>query len=282
MQRIGRAALVLLMMVGALVLLSGGWLAQRRLSRAALAAELAAADSATRKRAAWRVAERQDQSQAHQLAAILDRAGEADPDVREALVHSLGLMREPLHFATAARVAELDESGYVRQAAWLAAARLDPERLRTFVADRPPPHDSWDRIGQAVGRLTAGDAAGVSALIEVAASGPPDARQHATHLIQTRLAPLLELAGQWPLAPPSLEQGHWPAKFLLELSQRCQRIDLDALARRALRLEESARRLRRDIGRITHGRERLARLLFGRYDDPSVRPVGPPWPKADE
>ncbi len=64
------------------------------------------------------------------MASRLADGGEALADVREAFVYSLGQHEQTRHFDIVADLALADPSGYVRQSAWLAAARIAPHRFR--------------------------------------------------------------------------------------------------------------------------------------------------------
>jgi hypothetical protein len=260
--RLSRAVLLAALGLVPVVALSG-YLLDRQSSQRRVR-QLHAADPQLRRAAAWALAERPDRRGELELARRLDLESETDADVREAMVHTLGQLGNPQHFGPVIRAAEFDESGFVRQAAWLSAALLDAVRFRDFIADRPPARDAWDRVGLAQARLAVGDVSAVSDLLELAADGPPEPRALAMRAIERQLAPLLELAGRWPLDAPDRASGEWPVKFLIELRRRCQELDLAALSARIRQLDHEARRLRRDIGRVIGGRERLVRLLFGR------------------
>jgi hypothetical protein len=223
---------------------------------------LRSADPSTRKQAAWRIVERPDPL----LAAYLVEGvlgAESDPDVREAFVYSLGKLADPHNFAAIEIAIDSDPSGYVRAAAWLAAARCDPEHFRTLVTTRSPPTAVWDRIGQGQGWLLIGNVRGVEDLLRQAVEGDAPQRQVCARALSHWLRPLLDAAGRWPIDAQVSPGQSWPPDLVSEVKRRCTVLDLQAIADDTRRLSESARRVGRNVRRLTRARDLLAGLLFG-------------------
>jgi hypothetical protein len=105
-------------------------------TRTQLARQLADPDPQQRKRGAWRIADPQTPAWPRQ--ALLDRlAAEPVADVRESLVYALGMRGAGDADAVAAvrGVVVGDADGYVRQAAWLALARVDVDGFWRLAAE---------------------------------------------------------------------------------------------------------------------------------------------------
>ena len=133
------------------------------------------------------------------IARVLAQQGEPDPAVRESCVHALGRHGQLADFDIAANIVQNDPDPYVRQVAWVAAARLDPERFRGLAGQTPGGDDPWDQIGRAGAWLEIGDVRGVDELLHWAAEGDPHQRRVASLALYRGVAPLLEAVGRWPI-----------------------------------------------------------------------------------
>ena len=262
MQR--RAQLVLSVSCLAMVALSivvFSRVARIRRSRADILIKLRSDDLQDRKQAAWRTVKRRDPA----AIAILTKAvtgDEPDDNVREAYVYALGKIGDPRHFAAVESAINSDSSGYVRAAAWLAAARIDPDHFQNLAENRDATADVWDRLGLAQGGLFLGDARGVDDLLHLATAGNDAQRQVASRALYKWIRPLLETAGRWPLKADVEEGQTWSPEFVRDIEQRCAPLDLQAISDRARRNRRETYRVRRYVDRITRARNHLADFLF--------------------
>lgn len=257
--------LALLAIIAVAVFVVQPWLrGQIRAQRArTLLQSLDSPDPQERKRAAWQVAERVQTTVADKrlIPRLRDRM-ESDPDVRESFVYALGRLGRRSDAPVLAQVARQDPSGYVRQAAWLAFARVDAEQFRDTAAQTAA-RDEWDRLGLAEGRLSVGETRAVGDLLDFAESGDAAQRVIAARSLQKGLRPLLETAGRWPVNVSARPGEPWPAEFVAEIRQRCAALDLQHIFDDSRRHIDDAHELRRKIGRVTGARERVRRLLYG-------------------
>lgn len=219
-------------------------------------------DPASRKLGAWLAAGDHIPEALRYIAMQLHDRREPDANVRESYVYALGRSGDPALLNLVAAAAASDASAYVRQAAWLAAARLDPQRFQVL-ASRPADHDEpWDQIGRACAWLETGDIRGVDELLRWAVDGTPQQRPVAARALSRSLAPLLDAAGRWPIQFTIEEGQPWPAPLVNEIRQRCQELDLQTIADDTRPHVAHAAPARRNVVRLTHTRARLARLLF--------------------
>ncbi len=219
-------------------------------------------DREQRKQAAWAAIERPAPAlQEFMVRGIL--GDEPDDGVREAYVYALGNLRDQRHFAAIETAIDTDLSGYVRSAAWLAAARVDPEHFATLADRRSAPRDPWDRLGVAQGRLMLGDVQDVPELFEQARTGGEAHRHIASRALERWLRPLLDAAGRWPANAADNAGQIWPAEFVDEIERRCATLDLQAVADDTHQHDQAAAGVRRYIMRIYGAREGLISLLFG-------------------
>jgi len=230
--------------------------------RAGIERALRDPDPQVRKQGAWELIEHPDPSLLRSLTAGILGA-ERDPNVREAYVYTLGRVGDPQYFAAIESAIDLDPSGYVRAAAWLAAARLDPHHFRTLAATRPA-HSAWDRIGLLQAELYLGQMSGVGELLDWARRGDAAQRQVACRALFKWLRPLLEAVGRWPLEADVREGREWPTGLIAEIERRCAGLALQELADDARQHAATAARVQRNVGRLTRARDGLAGLLFGR------------------
>jgi len=214
-----------------------------------------------RKQAAWAVIERPDPSlETFMVRGVMGE--EPDPDVREAYVYTLGRLSRPRNFAAIESAIDVEPSGYVRAAAWLAAARCDRQHFHTLAATRRQPEPPWDQIGIAQGRLCLDDVQGVNVLLYWARRGDASQRQVASRALFKWLRPLLDVAGRWPVDADVGEGQPWPAGLVDEIERRCAALDLQAIADDTRRHRAPAERVRRNVARLTRAREDLVSLLF--------------------
>jgi hypothetical protein len=229
----------------------------------------------SRKRGAWLAAEHRTPRAWQHIAAALDRRDrwETDAGARESYVHALGRSGQRQYFDAVAQAAcpqrqapasaQPDPDGYVRQAAWLAAARLDPQRFRELAAQTPPADDPWDQIGLSGAWLEVGDLRGVDQLLHWAEAGTLPQRQVASLALLRGVAPLLEAAGRWPIQFVVREGQAWPSELVAEVRRRSRSLDLRAIADDTRPHLARAASVHRNVGRLNSMRARLVRLLFG-------------------
>jgi hypothetical protein len=219
-------------------------------------------DPQDRKRGAWLAVERREVIAKSIMAFTLEQRTEADPDVREAFIYALGRMGfSDWHLV--ARYAREDESGYVRQAAWLALARIQPLEFADLVRKREKP-DSWDRLGIAQGWLVLGDTRGLADLFEAALDGQEGQATIAGRALSRDLRPPLDVAGRWPLGFVPPEGQPWPPELVREVQKRCQEVDVAAVIADSRPHLEKAQQVSRNLLRLTRARERIAGTLFAR------------------
>ncbi len=271
-QRLQRAGVALVLLAA---LFFGGRLVVRHLQpllvRSERLADLRSPDPQRRKQAAWALAELPDALLVDLIAdELLPR--EPDPDVRESFVWLLGTLRAERHWQRLEQTIADDESGYVRAAAWLAAARCDAERCRVLARSRPPT-DRWDRIGRAQAALCLGDLSQLAVLLDAARSGSAQQRYVASRALGKWLVPLLDTAGRWPINADVGGGSAWPVELVDEVARRCAALDLQRIADENRRLAKDSYKVHRHVRRVTNARNDLADLLMGRR--PSPRAAGP-------
>lgn len=241
-----------------------GWMrTQTRADRAALQL-LQSRASESRQAGAWLAAREHTPRAWAYVARALEQRQEPDPGVREAYVYALGRSGEGSFFDTVSDVVQTDPGAYVRQAAWLAAARIDPERFRALPASVTPSDDPWDRIGRAAGWLEIGDLRGVDELLHWAVAGDAEQRRVADLALYRTVAPALEAAGRWPIEFTVREGELWPPALVAEVQSRCRGTDLQAIADDTCPHVQRAAPVRRNVARLDDARAHLTRWLFTR------------------
>ncbi len=249
----------------AMVLLRGGlgvW--DNAPGRVALRVErlLADRDAAQRKEGAWLAAGAGAREVTQRLCAGVG-GGEAEPDVREAYAYALGRIGAPQTSTSLRTAAERDESGYVRQAAWLALARVDAHEFqRASSVERAEGGDAWDNIGIAEGGFELGDYSGFAGLMQSATAGTDWQRDVARHAIRRWIGPLLDTVGQWPIDADACDASEWSAATLKEIADRAARVDLSAIAAENRPHFEKSRRVQAYRGKLAKASQRIARVLF--------------------
>ena len=214
-----------------------------------------------RKLAAWKAIESDDP----ELLGIVRagaQGGETDDDVREAYIYALGKREDAGYFDAIEHAVRNDESGYVRSAAWLAAARADPQRVPALAADASLPNTDWDRLGQAQGLLGAGDMSRVGELLDWAERGNRSQRVVAGRALHKWLRPLMDAVGRWPLDAIVAEGDVWPAEFVDEIRGRCAGLDLQSILQEMRPHLAGAEEFRSQLRRVTSARDRIGALLF--------------------
>lgn len=219
-------------------------------------------DREQRKQAAWAAIERPNPD-LEQFMARGVLGDEPDAGVREAYVYALGNLGDQRHFAVIETAIDTDPSGYVRSAAWLAAARIDPVHFRILADTRSAPRDAWDRLGLAQGRLMLGDVRDTGELFEQARGDDLSRRLVACRALYKWLRPLLDAAGRWPVDATVTEAQPWPSEFVNEIERRCATLDLQAVADDTHQHDQAAAPVQRYIMRINGARRGLISLLFG-------------------
>jgi HEAT repeat protein len=218
-------------------------------------------DPEARKRGAWCAARGEAPQALNVIVDSLTNNREPDAGVRESYIYALGQVGTAQHFGIAVRLVESDAGPFVRQAAWLAAARLDIGRFQQ-VGDRLRLVDEgWDPVGRAAAWLELGDTRGVVDLLRAAEDGTDAERRFASLSLFRGLAPLLEAVGRWPLDARVGEGDPWPPELVAEVRRRCADLDLQALASAAGQHLARATPVRREIGRLNSTRARLIHLL---------------------
>jgi hypothetical protein len=219
-------------------------------------------DREQRKQAAWAAIERPNPALEEFMArGVL--GDEPDAGVREAYVYALGNLGDRRHFAVIETAIDTDPSGYVRSAAWLAAARVDSEHFHMLADTRSAPRDAWDRLGVAQGRLMLGELRDIPELFEQARGNDESRQLVASRALFKWLRPLLDAVGRWPVDATVSEGQPWPPEFVDKIERRCSALDLQAIAADTHQHDQAAARVQRYIMRINGAREGLVSLLFG-------------------
>ena len=237
-------------------------LARQRTADSDVLLWLKSEDPSQRQLGAWLAADRRDSAGAEYIAKQLAEDAEAVADVRASYAQTLGSFGSLEHFSLVAELASADSSGVVRQAAWVAAARIDPAAFEELAESYAGGDDVWNEIGLALGYLHAGDVGDVPALLGRAGDGEEAIRLVVSSGLSQELVPLLEVAGRWPLDADVREGEPWPPALVTEIERRCASIDLQDVADRVRLHRAAARRLERDALRMTSARNWIARLLF--------------------
>jgi hypothetical protein len=249
------AAAVIVIVVGAIA-----WVQRGRADRTALRL-VSSPEPNARRRGAWLAAENHCPRAWQAMGDVLEAGSEREESVREAFVYALGRSSAPRLANIVADVATQESSSYVRQAAWRALARLDPDRFRKLAAERPPTAAAQERIGLAGAWLSLGDTRGVDTLLHFAAEGNHTERQIASQHLTRGLGPLLEAVGRWPAdAAVSLTEP-WDAALVAEVRRRVAVLDLQPIADSVHAASERSARVRRFFARIVRGRNRIAAML---------------------
>jgi hypothetical protein len=223
---------------------------------------LRSSDIEQRKRGAWFAADFDSRRGMTYVRTQIQEKHEDSPAVREAYVFALGQSGADPDFDTLLHVAQDDPSGYVRQAALTAAARLRPARLRSALSGMRF-EDDWGEIGQARALLWTADSSKLKTLFDFARRGDHDQKVVSSHTLDRIIRPVLEAAGRWPIAFDPRPDTAWSNEWLDEIEKRAARLDLDATIRETWDQHQRARDVIRNQAKLNHSRDRVARMLFG-------------------
>jgi hypothetical protein len=216
----------------------------------------------TRKTAAWDSIARPDPRLRAVLVAGV-QGGDSVDDVRESFVYALGRIGDKRDMSAIESAIDLDSSGLVRAAAWLAAARIDPAHFRTLAASAKPAAGDWDRLGLAQAWLLLGDVRGIATLLRVTRESDQPQSVVATRALKRDLLPILDSVGQCPAAERGLEDTAWSPSLVAEIERRCSAMPLQRVSDDLQQHRAASNSFRRDLQRITTGRDQIARWLFG-------------------
>lgn len=219
-------------------------------------------DGATAKQAAWWVADHGRIQYAAVIREALQRP-EISDDYREALVYTVGRLEDADAAPALREVLDNSDSGVVRQAAWVALARISASIFRTTVQERAA-RDVWDELGFAQGRLYIGETGAVAAVLRIAGEGDINQRQIACRAITRVIRPILEAAGRWPAAFDPRPGDIWALDQIDLVAGRIRTVDLAAVAEGTLRHAEAAGGVQKNVRRLASGSDHIARLLFWR------------------
>ena len=239
--------------------------------------QLSHGDREARKQAAWALADASHRVYCRNLTVRLDPNAEPDADVREAVVYALGRFADPNSAADVAETVQHDPSGYVRQAAWLALARIDGAAFRALAAREDPAQGvgsaaatapngaprAWTELGIVQGRMELGDFGDAPRLLALACDAPEDVRLVARRAVARRIAPLLEVSGRWPLTVNAATPEAWSSADLALVNARCQGRDLGVVSAQTRPFAAQAVALRYNLGKLLKTRQRVAQVLFG-------------------
>lgn len=232
--------------------------AGRERARRQFAARLDSPDSEVRKQAAWDAMRLDDQALELSLAQRLT-SGEPDEGVREACAYALGHASSGAAAPALELAVDLDESGFVRAAAWLALARTDADRFLACAARHGDRDALWDRLGIAQGRLWLGDVSDLAIVFDAALRGEDLQRWVATRAIQRSVRPLLDSVGRWPLGQSA---DKWPAGSVEKIRIACAEVDMAAVARDCRAPLAAAQDVRQYVRKLASASDRIGRWLI--------------------
>jgi hypothetical protein len=213
-----------------------------------------------RKRAAWRIGEREITPLLPEVVARL--GDEPDPSVREALIHAIGQAggADELPLLEALLVAE--EEGFPRQKLWIAIAAIDEARFETLARRPALIRDDWDRLGIGIARFRAGHFGDLEEMLVLAQSEQATIQLLARRALERFVQPVMVIAGRWPIEAGVLPSGLWTPEILAEIGRRAAEIALDEVAVEVAASMERAAPMRTSLRRMTRSRNQLADLLF--------------------
>ncbi|MBN2447648.1 MAG: hypothetical protein JXO22_13020 [Phycisphaerae bacterium] len=183
------------------------------------------------------------------------------PDVREAYVYSLGLLGDSRATDALLAVIATEQSGYLRQAAWLALARVNADAFREQAA-QVGDADEWDRIGLAQGYMELGEYGDVPLLVTEALASDTWRGDIAARAIQRWVSPLLDAVGRWPLELAEVRPEDWTGEQVALVAERIDATDLQAIADDTLPHLEKSRHVHSNEAKLNKARDRIARVLF--------------------
>lgn len=227
--------------------------------RARIAAMLDSADSAERSLAAWRFIENPLPDIETRMTGGL-MGDEREANVRESFAWALGKIGEKRNLGVLRHVIDLDASGEVRLAAWLATANLDRDVFLQAVAEKSP-LTGWDEFAAARARLHTGDLSEVRTVLRFAREGDESQQKIASFSLIVHLRKYLDSVGAWPIDVTSTAGERLTAANVDAIAARCERLKLAAIAGEVARHADAGERIKHTIRRLTSGRERIAKVL---------------------
>ena len=233
-------------------------------------AALATADGDAGKKAAWWVADGVRMKHAGALRGALQRP-DISEDFREAIVYSLGKIRDAAAVPDLFRLLSVPGGSVVRQSSWLSLARIDADVFRKAIAEPTYRHDDWDELGIAQGLVEIGDPSGVMTVLRFAGGADRNQRQIACRTLDRSVRPVLETAGRWPADQRPKPGEIWNESLIRIVEQRVREVDLRQVALDTARHAEGARGVQKNVRRIQSGRDYLAWFLVGPRSEESVR-----------
>lgn len=198
------------------------------------------------------------------LPAIADALARTDisNDYREALVYSLGRIGAPESIPLLRQTLATAADGIVRQAAWLALARIDRTAFYAALEESDRAHSPWDRLGIAQGQLQLYDKAGLDVIVGFARDGDANQQQIACRILGKTVRPILETVGMWPAHAEPLPGEIWPRELVELVARRAADIDFVHVIEDSRPHKEGAEFVERNVRRIVSGRDHLAKFLF--------------------
>lgn len=220
------------------------------------------ADGEAAKRAAWWVA---DGKKTHYAATIREALSRKDitDDYRESLVYTLGRLGDQPATPLLRSVLATSANGFVRQSAWLALARIDPNSFYAALREQPE-RDDWDRLGIAQARVHLAENEGVDSLLRLARTDDINLRQIACRSLARMVRPDLDAAGRWPVIFDPRPGEIWTDEQIDLVAGRVASVDVAAVRADTLKHAEAAQGVRKNVRRVASGRDHIARVLFWR------------------
>lgn len=212
-----------------------------------------------RSRAAWRFIENPlPDIETRMTGGLL--GDEQDAGVRESFAWGLGKIGHTRNAGVMRHVIDLDESGEVRTAAWLALALLDKDAFVKAVAEKAPLTD-WDEFAVARAKLNTGDLSEYRTVLRYARDGNDGQRAIASYSLVFHFRKYLDSIGQWPIDVTSTPGERLSAADIAKIEQRCKPLDLAFVTAEVLKHAAAGEEIKHTIRRLTGGRERIAKLV---------------------
>lgn len=241
--------------------------------RARIAAMLDSADPAERALAAWRFIENPlPDIETRMTAGLL--GDERTQSVRESFAWALGKIGRPRNVGVLRHVIDVDESGEVRLAAWLAIANLDRAVFEQVVAEKSP-LTGWDEFAVARARLHTGDLSEFRTVMRYARDGSEAQNAIASYSLIFHFRKYLDAVGQWPIEVPSAPSERLTPAHVDAIAARCERLDIAALGVEVQKHAAAGEEIKHTIRRLTSGRERIAKWVGVTTPEPTAIREGP-------
>jgi hypothetical protein len=213
-----------------------------------------------RKRAAWRIGEREITPLLPEVVAQL--GDEPDPSVREALIHAISQVGGADELPLLETLLVAEEQGFPRQKTWIAIAAIDAARFEALATRPALIRDDWDRLGIAIARFRAGQFGDLEQMLTLAQSDQATIQLLARRALERYVRPVMVIAGRWPIEAGVMPSGLWTPGVLAEIGRRAGEIELDEVAVEVAASMERAAPMRTSLRRMTRSRNQLADLLF--------------------